>query len=125
MSRIAKGLVLTSVAAAAVAGASGIAAADSGAHGVAAHSPGVLSGNVVQVPVHIPVNVCGNTDQRHRPAEPGVRQHLRQRLTSPRPRGHDSSFAERPPSRQEGGRSRGRRRCPERGKGSASCSAGP
>ncbi|WP_432133092.1 MULTISPECIES: chaplin [unclassified Streptomyces] len=61
MSRIAKGLVLTSVAAAAVAGASGIAAADSGANGVAAHSPGVLSGNVVQVPVHVPVNVCGNT----------------------------------------------------------------
>jgi hypothetical protein len=24
-------------------------------------SPGVLSGNVVQVPVKIPVNVCGNT----------------------------------------------------------------
>ncbi|MFG2571284.1 chaplin ChpG [Streptomyces sp. NPDC048481] len=61
MSRIAKGLVLTSVAAAAVAGASGIAAADSGANAVAEHSPGVLSGNVVQVPVHIPVNVCGNT----------------------------------------------------------------
>ncbi|SER85149.1 Small secreted domain [Streptomyces sp. yr375] len=61
MSRIAKGLVLTSVAAAAVAGASGIAAADSGANGVAEHSPGVLSGNVVQVPVHVPVNVCGNT----------------------------------------------------------------
>ncbi|MER6557622.1 chaplin ChpG [Streptomyces sp. NPDC001027] len=61
MSRIAKGLALTSVAAAAVVGASGIAAADSGANAVAAHSPGVLSGNVVQVPVHIPVNVCGNT----------------------------------------------------------------
>ncbi|MFD9432863.1 chaplin [Streptomyces sp. NPDC060002] len=61
MSRIAKGLVLTSVAAAAVAGASGIAAADSGANAVAAHSPGVLSGNIVQVPVHIPVNICGNT----------------------------------------------------------------
>jgi hypothetical protein len=35
--------------------------ADAGAEGVAAHSPGVLSGNVVQVPVHIPINVCGNT----------------------------------------------------------------
>jgi hypothetical protein len=23
-------------------------------------SPGVLSGNVVQVPIHIPVNLCGN-----------------------------------------------------------------
>ncbi|MGW0836670.1 chaplin ChpG [Streptomyces prunicolor] len=61
MSRIAKGLVLTSVAAAAMAGTAGIAAADSDAHGAAAHSPGVLSGNVVQVPVHVPVNVCGNT----------------------------------------------------------------
>ncbi|MEU6011134.1 chaplin [Streptomyces sp. NPDC001698] len=61
MSRIAKGLVLTSVAAAAVAGGAGIAAASSGATGGAANSPGVLSGNVVQVPVHVPVNVCGNT----------------------------------------------------------------
>lgn len=61
MSRIAKGLVFTSVAAAAMAGTAGIAAADSGAQGAAAHSPGVLSGNVVQVPVHVPVNVCGNT----------------------------------------------------------------
>lgn len=31
------------------------------AHGVAAGSPGVLSGNLVQVPVDVPVNVCGNT----------------------------------------------------------------
>jgi hypothetical protein len=61
MSRIAKGLALTSVAAAAVAGTAGIAAADSGATGSAAQSPGVLSGNVLQVPIHVPVNVCGNT----------------------------------------------------------------
>ena len=61
MSRIAKGLALTTVAAAAVAGSAGLAAADSGAQATAAHSPGVLSGNVVQVPVHVPVNVCGNT----------------------------------------------------------------
>jgi hypothetical protein len=61
MSRIAKGLALTTVAAAAVAGTAGIATADSGAQGAAAHSPGVLSGNVAQVPVHVPVNVCGNT----------------------------------------------------------------
>ncbi|MBR8640856.1 chaplin [Streptomyces tuirus] len=39
----------------------GLAVADSGAQGAAVHSPGVLSGNVVQVPVHIPVNACGNT----------------------------------------------------------------
>ncbi|AWT43364.1 MULTISPECIES: chaplin [Streptomyces] len=61
MSRIAKGLVLTTAAVAAVAGGAGIAAADSGAQAAAAHSPGVLSGNVVQVPIHIPINVCGNT----------------------------------------------------------------
>jgi hypothetical protein len=39
----------------------GIATADSGAQGAAVQSPGVLSGNVVQVPVHVPVNACGNT----------------------------------------------------------------
>ncbi|MFD9905810.1 chaplin [Streptomyces sp. NPDC059063] len=35
--------------------------ADADAKGGAHGSPGVLSGNVVQVPVHVPVNVCGNT----------------------------------------------------------------
>jgi hypothetical protein len=38
-----------------------VAVADAGAQGAAIGSPGVLSGNVIQVPVHIPVNVCGNT----------------------------------------------------------------
>ncbi|MDX3242814.1 chaplin [Streptomyces sp. ME18-1-4] len=61
MSRIAKGLVLTSVATAAIAGASGIAVADSGAEAVAAHSPGVLSGNVIQLPLHDQTNTCGNS----------------------------------------------------------------
>jgi len=35
--------------------------ADSDAGGQAVGSPGVLSGNVVQAPLHVPVNVCGNT----------------------------------------------------------------
>ncbi|MFH9858361.1 chaplin [Streptomyces sp. NPDC017202] len=35
--------------------------ADSGANGTAIGSGGVLSGNVIQVPIHIPVNVCGNS----------------------------------------------------------------
>ncbi|KUO05038.1 hypothetical protein AQJ67_06460 [Streptomyces caeruleatus] len=35
--------------------------ADSAADGAAADSPGLLSGNTVQLPVHVPVNVCGNT----------------------------------------------------------------
>lgn len=45
----------------AVAGVSGFAYADADASGLAEGSPGVLSGNLVQVPVHVPVNVCGNT----------------------------------------------------------------
>ncbi|MET8578806.1 MULTISPECIES: chaplin [unclassified Streptomyces] len=39
----------------------GMAAADSEATGAAVGSPGVVSGNVIQVPVHVPVNVCGNS----------------------------------------------------------------
>ena len=61
MSRIAKAVVLSTAAVAAVAGASGVALADSGAKGAAVGSPGVLSGNAIQVPIHVPVNVCGNT----------------------------------------------------------------
>lgn len=51
----------------AVAAASGAMAvtvpayAGSGAEGSAAGSPGVVSGNTVQLPVHVPVNACGNT----------------------------------------------------------------
>ncbi|KJK56305.1 MULTISPECIES: chaplin [Actinomycetes] len=46
----------------ALAGA-GVASAHGGAQadGAAVNSPGVLSGNNVQVPVHVPVNLCGNT----------------------------------------------------------------
>ncbi|MGY0021589.1 chaplin [Streptomyces sp. cg35] len=61
MSRVLKSAaVLVAVGGAVIAGA-GAASADSGAQGSAVGSPGVLSGNVVQVPVHVPVNVCGNT----------------------------------------------------------------
>ncbi|MFD0373447.1 MULTISPECIES: chaplin [unclassified Streptomyces] len=42
-------------------GAAAPAMADSYAEGFAVGSPGVLSGNVVQVPIHIPINVCGNS----------------------------------------------------------------
>ena len=44
-----------------VAAGAGTAMASAGAQGVAAGSPGVISGNQVQVPIHIPVNLCGNT----------------------------------------------------------------
>ncbi|MEV5333966.1 chaplin [Streptomyces werraensis] len=52
------------IAVAAASGAMAVAMpayADSGAEGVAAGSPGAASGNSVQLPVHVPVNVCGNT----------------------------------------------------------------
>ncbi|MFD8701662.1 chaplin [Kitasatospora sp. NPDC059648] len=39
----------------------GTAMASAGAEGVAAGSPGVISGNQIQVPIHIPINLCGNT----------------------------------------------------------------
>ncbi|MEU6931610.1 chaplin [Streptomyces sp. NPDC046385] len=42
-------------------GAATPAMADAEAEGVAIGSPGVLSGNVVQAPIHIPINVCGNS----------------------------------------------------------------
>ncbi|MFD5424919.1 chaplin [Streptomyces sp. NPDC127084] len=37
------------------------AVADSGATGASVGSPGVLSGNTIQAPVHVPVGVCGNS----------------------------------------------------------------
>ncbi|MGV9884046.1 chaplin [Streptomyces sp. NPDC003006] len=61
MSLSTKAFALSAVAVAAVIVPAGIAVADSGAHGAAANSPGVISGNAVQVPVHVPVNACGNT----------------------------------------------------------------
>lgn len=35
--------------------------ADAGAQGASAGSPGVIAGGVLQAPVHVPVNLCGNT----------------------------------------------------------------
>lgn len=61
MSRITKVAAVMAGTGALLAGGAGLATADAGAGAVAAHSPGVISGNAVQVPVHVPVNVCGNT----------------------------------------------------------------
>ncbi|CAL9460536.1 chaplin ChpF [Streptomyces sp. enrichment culture] len=61
MSRIAKAAGVALGAGAVALSGTGMAMADAGAQGAAVGSPGVLSGNVVQVPVHVPVNVCGNT----------------------------------------------------------------
>ncbi|GAA2713377.1 MULTISPECIES: chaplin [Streptomyces] len=61
MSRIARAAVVTAAVGATLAGVSGGAVADSGAKGAAVGSPGVISGNVIQVPIHIPINICGNS----------------------------------------------------------------
>lgn len=37
------------------------AAADADPDGTALRSPGAASGNVIQVPVHVPANLCDNT----------------------------------------------------------------
>ncbi|MFF8773118.1 chaplin [Kitasatospora sp. NPDC015120] len=54
-------LAAGALAAAALLAGGGTAVADSVAEGVAANSPGVLSGNQIQIPVHVPINVCGNS----------------------------------------------------------------
>jgi hypothetical protein len=59
--RIRTAVVATGLAATAVLGGATAASADSGAKGGATKSPGFISGNVVQVPVDVPINVCGNT----------------------------------------------------------------
>ncbi|MER5509951.1 chaplin [Streptomyces sp. NPDC002766] len=56
-----KGLMTVAAATGVLAAAGGYAHADSSASGSSSDSPGVLSGNTVQAPVHAPVNVCGNT----------------------------------------------------------------
>ncbi|MFF5972706.1 chaplin [Streptomyces sp. NPDC012769] len=55
------GLATLLVTGGALALSAGAAHADSVAQGAAVGSPGVGSGNAVQLPVHVPVNVCGNT----------------------------------------------------------------
>ncbi|MEV6678582.1 chaplin [Streptomyces erythrochromogenes] len=61
MVRVRRGLAVALAAGAVVVGGASVASADAGAQGVAAYSPGVGSGNLIRVPIHIPVNACGNT----------------------------------------------------------------
>ncbi|MEU4264860.1 chaplin [Streptomyces argenteolus] len=56
-----KGLITMAAAGGVLALGGGYAHADAGASGGASNSPGVLSGNSIQVPIDIPVNACGNS----------------------------------------------------------------
>ncbi|MFF2198230.1 chaplin [Streptomyces sp. NPDC058157] len=65
--RLMRGTTVALAGAALLMGGAGLASAHGGdgatAEGAATGSPGVLSGNLVQVPVDVPVNVCGVTAQ--------------------------------------------------------------
>lgn len=61
MQNITKVAVLSAAALGTVLVGAGAASANSDATGAASNSPGVLSGNLVQVPVHVPINLCGNS----------------------------------------------------------------
>ncbi|WP_031086667.1 chaplin [Streptomyces sp. NRRL WC-3549] len=56
-----KSMIVMAAASGILTAAGGYAHADASADGAAVGSPGVGSGNTVQVPVHVPVNLCGNT----------------------------------------------------------------
>jgi hypothetical protein len=59
MSRMRKATAVAMLVGGLMLGGAGVASADANAHGEASNSPGVLSGNVVQIPISIPINICG------------------------------------------------------------------
>jgi hypothetical protein len=61
MKRVTRNGLIAAAAASGALAAAMPAHADSAANGTAAGSPGLISGNTVQLPVHVPVNLCGNT----------------------------------------------------------------
>ncbi|WP_208036538.1 chaplin [Streptomyces cyanogenus] len=63
MKNLKKAAAVTMVAGGLVAAGAGLASAHGGGHatGEAACSPGIASGNLVQAPVHVPVNAVGNS----------------------------------------------------------------
>ncbi|WP_338674339.1 chaplin [Streptomyces sp. SCSIO 30461] len=61
MFRLVKSAVVALAVGAATIGGASVASADAGAQGVAADSPGILSGNVIQVPIDVPIAACGNS----------------------------------------------------------------
>lgn len=61
MNALARKGFVTAMVAGGVLASAGYAQADATAAGGAADSPGILSGNSVQVPLSVPVNACGNT----------------------------------------------------------------
>ncbi|MBB1254226.1 chaplin [Streptomyces alkaliterrae] len=61
MKRLVKATMAAAAGCALVMGGASAVQADAVAHGAAIGSPGVLSGNVIQIPIHVPINICGNS----------------------------------------------------------------
>jgi hypothetical protein len=61
MNSVKKAALVLATAGLAAGSAAGSAFADAGATGLAQNSPGALSGNVAEVPLHLPVNLSGNS----------------------------------------------------------------
>lgn len=63
MKNLKKAAAVTMVAGGLIAAGAGMASATDGSHadGKAVGSPGIASGNLVQAPVHVPVNAVGNS----------------------------------------------------------------
>ncbi|MGW7367973.1 chaplin [Streptomyces sp. NPDC054841] len=62
MKNLKKAVAVSMVAGGLIAAGAGVASATSAhAEGYAVNSPGVGSGNLIQAPIHVPVNVVGNT----------------------------------------------------------------
>ncbi|MET8570981.1 chaplin ChpE [Streptomyces sp. NPDC004783] len=63
MKNLKKAAAVTMVAGGLIAAGAGMASATDGshAHGNTVGSPGIASGNLVQAPVHVPVNAVGNS----------------------------------------------------------------
>ncbi|MGV9559564.1 chaplin [Streptomyces sp. NPDC003522] len=61
MRRVTRNGVIAVAAASSALAVAAPAFAGSAADGTAADSPGLISGNSVQLPVHVPLNLCGNT----------------------------------------------------------------
>ncbi|MFJ2742712.1 chaplin, partial [Streptomyces sp. NPDC087440] len=58
---LSKSVLVTAAVSGVLSMTSGYAYADAVGNSTVSKSPGVISGNSVQAPVHVPVNLCGNT----------------------------------------------------------------
>ncbi|RBM17007.1 chaplin [Streptomyces sp. PT12] len=61
MKNLKKATAVTLMVGGLAAAGAGVASAQANAAGTALESPGVVSGNLVEVPVHVPVNANGNS----------------------------------------------------------------